>query len=508
MVCKNCGNQMSEGANFCRHCGAPAAVREKSVTVSQKSAAATQEPTAAAQTTAAVTQEPVTVKKRHIRQALVSLLLFLIFTGGLAVSGRFIFSTWQESRTPYQEAAFAALDEELAMREGCAAGISDLDALLRNNAQKITELEYKLARYRLRREREVLNSVTDSVEFDYDALFATEYFSSAYLQYIDDLLNAFRQDALTDSWLHSYYDYSSDSGANTHINQDLWIYDSDRADEKFSGLLDPRRFCVSVYTATLTDHFTQNGHLYVTGLDVLNTLFRIPGYVLDDSVFVKAYGGSPSPAEMEVPGWSMQDYDDFWESAGSRSDSPYAVWEAFGMSSVDFDIDWNNLVDEDAYYRAYEEFMDTIAPGLERYDMALYVPDDDYYGGVRYELSGNEATLKEIAAAYITGHPDCLEELGINKDALPSSYDDQIAEVKLQLEELEKTAEKLTLQRDEVKWLLDSKVFFRQQRETLLAMEQQHMELLTRTLLIFTLICLFLLIMAVSSLRRFIRALR
>lgn len=501
MVCPKCGKELSESALFCRYCGVPVTAGSEPVSIARESMPVAETPAAAA-------EEPAPVKKRHIRQALVSLLLFFIFAGGLAVSGRFIFSTWQESHTPYQAAAFAALDEELAMREDCADRISELEVLLKANAQEIKDLESDLAGYRLRREEEVLNTVTDSVELDYDALFATEFFSSAYLQYIDDLLNAFRQDTLTDNWLYSYYDYSADYGANIHINQDLWIYDSDSADEKFSRLLDTRRFCVSVYTATLTDHFTQNDHLYVTGFDILNTLFRIPGYVLDDSVFVKAYGGSPSPAEMDVPGWSLQDYDDFWESAGSRSDSSYAVWETYGLSAVDFDIDWRNLVDEDAYYSAYEEFMDTIAPGLERYDMALYIPDDDYYGGVRYELSGNEATLKEIAAAYIAGHPDCLEELGINTDALPSSYDNQIAETKLQLEELAKTAGELTLQKNEVKWLQDSNTFFRQQQETLLAMEQQHMEFLNRTLLIFAIICIFLLIMAIASLRRFIRALR
>lgn len=503
MVCPDCGKELSDSALFCRYCGVP-------ITAGSAPASVVRDlmPVAEKPSTDIAGSTP--AKKGHIRRALVSLLLFFIFAGGLAVSGRMLFGVWQEYHSPYQAAAFAALDESLAKRENCADRISELDALLRANAQEIRELESSLSRYRLRREEEVLNTVTDSVEIDYDALFATEFFSSAYLQYIDNLLIAFRQDALTDNWLYSYYSCSADYGANPYIAQDLWIYDSDAADERFSGLLDTRRFCDSVYTASLSEHFLQNGCcLYVTGFDILCNLFRIPTYVLDDAVFVKAYGGSPSPAEMEVPGWSLQDYDDFWESAIDRrsTDCPYGVWADFGLSAGDFDIDWNNLVDEDAYYRAYEEFMNTIAPGLERYDMGQYIPDDDYIGGARCELSGNEATLKEIAAAYIAEHPDCLGELGINPEALPSSFDGQIAEVKLQLEELKNTAGELTLERSEVKWLQDSKTFFQQQRETLLAMEQQHRDFLTRTLLIFAFICIFLLIMAVASLRRFIKAL-
>lgn len=513
MICPNCGKELSENALFCRYCGVPVTADSSPVSAPMSPAGITPMPPADITLTppadsAPAAELPVPGKKKHIRRALVSLLLFVIFAGGLTVSGRFAFKAWQECRAPYQEAAFAALDEELAKREECVGKMEELDVLLKSNTRETEELVSELARYRIQREDEILDTLTDSVEFDYDALFATEFFSSAYVQYINDLLKAFRRDTLTDSWLYSYYAYSAAYGSNNHIGQDLWIYDSDAADEKFSGLLDPQRFCVSVYTATLSDHLAQNDHLYVTGMDMLNTLFRIPGYVLDDAVFVKAYGGSPDPSEMEVPGWSPEDYNSFWASAGSSSDSSYAVWEASGLSALDFDIDWNDLVNEDAYYKAYEKFMNTVAPGLARYGRAQYVPDDDYYGGVRYELPGNEASLREIAAAYIAKHPDCLTELGINTEALPSSYDDQIAEVKLRLEELSKAAGDLTLQKSEVQWLQDSNAFFRQQREALLAMEQQHRALFTRALWIFAFCCIFLFLMAAGSLRRFIRALR
>lgn len=490
MVCPNCGNSLSEDVLFCRNCG----VR---ISDAQKTAPPGEKPRTAA-------AEPAPAAKRHIRRALVSLLLFVIFTCAMALSGRFAYHVWQEYRAPYETAAFAALEEAMARRENCSDKIANLETRLKENARETRKLETALARCRARREKELLDTVTDSGELDLDALFETEFFYSAYMQYIDDLLRAFTRDPLVESWLRSYYDYSVDYGANTRIKQDLQIYDSDKADEPFSELLDPGYFCASVYTAALSDHLARNGHLYVTGLDILNTFFEIPGYVLDDAVFVKAFGGSPSPAEMEVPGWSLQDYKDFWETADSRSDSS-AIWEDLGLSSADFELDWNRLVDESAYYRAYEEFMDAIAPGLARYDPAQYVPDDDYYGGFRYELSGEEASPEEIAAAYIGAHPECLSELGINREALPSSYDEEIAETKLQLEKLAEAAGALTQEKSETEWLRDTEPFVRQQQETLLAMEQRHKTLLSRSLLTFILICLFMLFMAACSLRRFIR---
>lgn len=509
MVCQNCGNQMSEGANFCRYCGAPVTAPQEPASAAQTTLTVTEAPAVAEQTTLAVTQAPVTVKNKHIRRALVSLLLFVIFTGGLAVSGWFAFNVWQKYNTPYQAASFAALDEKLEETERCAEKLAELDTLLKTNAQETRELEANLANYRVRREDEILSTVTDSVDLDYNTLFATEPFTSAYLQYMDDLLSAFRQDSLVDSWLYPYYTYSVEYGANIYIDLDLWIYNNEDEREKFNELLtDPQHFYISAYTTTLTDHITLNDHLYVTGLDMLNTLFRIPGYVLDGAVFVKAYGGSPSPEEMDVPEWTPQDYSDFWTYAESYNLSERAVWEDFGLSAMDFNVDWNTLVDEDAYYKAYEKFMNTIAPGLDRYDMAQYTPDDEYYGGVRYTLPGSEATLKEIAAAYISGNPACLTELDINTDTMPSSYDDLIALGETQLKELAETAGELELQKTEVKRLQDSEAFFRQQQESLFAMEKQHMERLKRILWIFGLSCTFLFIMAATSLRRFIRALR
>ncbi len=514
MICHNCGKELSENARFCRYCGIPVQRIENSVKAAQESSPS--QDSDATEDTLHIPVKSRTVKISRARRVFVSLLLFCIFTGGLAVSGWFTVRTWQKYSAPYREEDFAALKAELAKVDESAEEIRRLETLLENNSKEIREQEDTLALHRASRESEILSTITESVELDYNALFQTELFSNAYLQYIDDLLSAFRQDLQIDSWLYPYYTYSLEYGKNTYIDEDLWIYrkDDDAAEtesdtQKFnSALSDPAMFYVTAYTSTLNDHALQNGHLYVTGLDMLNTLFGIPGYVLDGAVFVKAYGGNPDPAEMEIPGWTPQDYSNFWQYAGSYLYSEHAVWVDFGISAEDFDLDWNTLTDENAYYRAYEKFMDAVAPGLDRFSPAQYFPDDEYYGGVRYELPGREATPQEIAAAYIAGNPSCLKELGIDIKTLPSSFDSLIAGDEARLEELEDTANQLKTQNDQAQRQLDGRDFLLQQQEILSAMKDRYMEKYTVTLWVFALILIYLTIMTALSLRRLIRSLR
>lgn len=499
MVCHNCGIELSAGARFCRHCGAP--VQE----TIERTLPAVQLPV----------EEPKTIKKGRGRRVFLSLLLFCIFAGGLAVSVWYTIRTMQKYNTPYREDDFAALNAALAKADDSAAEILRLEALLAASSAEVQELEDTLALHRASREREILDTITDTVELDYDALFHTEPFASAYLQYIEDLLNAFRQDAQIDSWLYPYYTYSVEYGANTYINEDLWIYrhyddstESEENAEKFNPVLsEPAFFYIDSYTNTLTGHAARNGHLYVTGLDMLNTLFQIPGYVLDGAVFVKAYGGNPAPQEMEVPGWAPQDYNNFWQYAGSYLYSEHAVWVDYGLSAEDFALDWNTLTDEKAYYKAYEKFMDAIAPGLDRYAPAQYVADDEYYGGIRCELSGNEATLQEIAAAYIADNPACLKELGIDTAALPSSFDGLIADAETRLEELADTAEQLETQKNQAQRQLDSRDFLLQQQEALSAIRDRHLKELSVLFWVFVLISVFLFLMTAVSLKKFLRSL-
>lgn len=506
MVCHNCGKELSENARFCRHCGM--SVQE---TAGEDLLTAAQAPDG----------KPKAPKKSRWRRALASLLLLCIFAGGLAVSGWISVRTWQKYNAPYREEDFAALKTELTKADESAAEILRLEDLLETNSQETRALEDSLKLHRADRDSEVLDTVAGSDELDYAALFRTKPFADAYLQYIDDLLTAFRQDQQLDSWLYPYYTYSVEYGANTYIDEDLWIYsteiddnDDDSAEAagdtgKFNRTLwDPQKFYVSVYTTTLSDHVLQNGRLYVTGLDLLNTLFKIPGYVLDGAVFVKAYGGNPDPAEMEVPGWTPQDYSNFWQYAGSYLYSEHAVWTDFGLSAGEFALNWNTLTDENAYYEAYEKFMDTIAPGLDRYAQAQYLPDDEYYGGVRYQLDGREASLQEIAAAYITANPACLSELGIDPDALPSSYDSLIAEEEAQLKELADAAALLETQKNQAQRQLDGREFLLQQQETLFSMRDQYKKELAVTFWVFVLILLFLVLMAAAAVRSFFRSLR
>lgn len=506
MVCHNCGKELSESALFCRHCGVAV---QKPVTVTEENVPDTQPPVTVAEVTVSDAGNSASAKGKRVRRFLARLLLFLIFAGSFTVSGWLTFRAWQDWHVPYQTAAFTSLEENIARAEDAAGRISELENLLADNSREIRESLSSIVRYRDLRQDEILSSLTGHADFNYNNLFATEPFSSAYQQYISDLLAAFRQDGLVDSWLRPYYAYSTAYASNTGIREDLWLYDSDDDTKRFNELLnDPQRFYISCYTAVMTDHLLLNDHLYVTGTDMLNTLFGIPGYILDDAVFVKACGGNPHPEEMKVPDWTLQDYDVFWSSAGDRSYSDHAVWTDCNLSARDLDIDWNTLVDEAAYYRAYEKFMNAIAPGLNRYDMAQYVPDDDYFGGARYELPGNEATLEEIAAAYITGHSECLTDLGIDMDALPSSYDGLIAEEESRLGELTAAAEDLNFQKNESLRQRDGKAFLLAQQEKLIALQERHAADAAANLRVIAAISLFLFIMTVTGLRWLIRSLR
>ncbi len=315
MVCRNCGKELSETALFCRYCGMPV---QAPVTDTETPAPDTHSPAAGTETPAPDAHSPATgteaapapdnsiaFRGKRVRRSLARLLLFLIFAGSFTASGWLTFRAWQDWRNPYQAAAFTALEENIAKAENSAGRLSDLENLLADNSREIRESLSSVVRYRDLRQEEILSTLTGHGDFNYSALFATEPFSSAYRQYISDLLAAFRQDSLADSWLRPYYAYSMAYNAAPGIREDLWLYDGYNDSKRFNEVLyDPQRFYVSYYTAVLSDHLLLNNHLYVTGTDMLNTLFGIPGYILDDAVFVKACGGNPDPGNMVVPDWT------------------------------------------------------------------------------------------------------------------------------------------------------------------------------------------------------------
>ena len=93
MICHNCGKELSENARFCRYCGIPVQRIENSVKAAQESSPS--QDSDATEDTLHIPGKSRTVKISRARRVFVSLLLFCIFTGGLAVSGWFTVRTWQ-----------------------------------------------------------------------------------------------------------------------------------------------------------------------------------------------------------------------------------------------------------------------------------------------------------------------------------------------------------------------------------------------------------------------------
>lgn len=454
-------------------------------------------------------KETETLRSRPAGGLLASFLLLLIFTVGFLISGWFEINTWQEYNMPYREEDLSLLEASLAEIDNASEGLPDLEKQLASALSETEALETMLTEYNELRETEIQNTVTDAVNLNYEALFSNQFFTSAYKQYINDLLNAFKQDEAIDSWLYTYYAYSSEYGANRYLDYDLWIYATKKEEAKFSDLLENCEvFCTERYTYDISEHLSRNNQLYISGLDMLNILFDLPGYILDDAIFIKAYGGNPDPEEMEVPGWTVQDYNDFWSNASARVYSDTAIWEDYNLSAEDFDIDWNTLFDEEAYYSAYVKFMDTIAPGLGRSEMAEYMPDDAYFGGVCYQYTVSEPSLKEIADAYIASNPTALEELGINPETMASSYDKKIADTEAQLETLKETLDALTLEKSDAEKLLINESSLRERYQSLLIERERYTTRLINNLWIFGFILCFLLIMIIISLCRFISFLK
>lgn len=449
------------------------------------------------------------LRSRPAGRIFASLLLLLIFTAGFLASGWFEYGTWQEYNSPYREEDLSSLEESLAQIHNAAEMLPDLETLLSSASSETEALETLLTEYKAQRETEIQSLVNNTVDSNYEALFSNQFFTSAYEQYINDLLDAFKQDAAVDSWLYTYYTCSAEYGANRYLNYDLWIYDTENEESKFSNLLaNCEVFLAERYPYGISEHLSQNNHLYVTGLDMLNILFDLPGYMLDSAVFLKAYGGNPDPEEMEVPGWTARDYNDFWKKAGAYAYSDTSIWEDYNLSAENFDIDWNALFDEEAYYAAYVKFMDTIAPGLSRLGMAEYTPDDAYFGGVCYEYTEDEPSLREIADAYIASNPGALKELGIDPQNLTSSYDKKISVAETELEALKQTTDALMQKKADTERLSGNEDAFRMEYQTLLNEHDRHTAQFVSNLWIFGLISAFLLIMAVISLCKLISLLK
>ena len=450
----------------------------------------------------------VTVSHTSIaRRIIASFLLFLIFTAGTVISGFFGWQTWSRLNTPYRQEQTERLEKKLEQLAGSSdTQLQELDTQLDAASEEYTSLDAQLAEYLTQRQHEVLQISLNDLSFDTQTLFSTDFFADAYQQYLEDLLKAFLNDQTIHDWLYPYYSYSMELGQNNYIGDEMYFYAYPGEDGIFSTETeDLGTLLQDAYNYDLYQHIYFTGRIYITASDFMNRVLHVPDYVANGAVFLKAYGGTPAPADMYVPGWTNADYAAFWSDAPAYLDSPEPFWLSYGISAEDFDIDWSELAGEQAFYDAYLKFMGTIAPSLGVFNMVTYSAGDDSYGGMYYDIIGKEASVTEIVTLYIEEHPEYLEELVPELDGRPSSYDQQIAAARAELDELSSQITNLTKQRDELTALLDSEESLRAEYDKLLTEVQEYRNLLIHNLTIFSGIFILLLIMALICLIMFIR---
>ena len=280
---------------------------------------------------------------------------------------------------------------------------------------------------------------------------------------------------------------------------DMWFYEQPGGDSQFVNELTEDWF---IKDRSLYDRLEETGRIYVTASDFMNTVLWIPSYVPNDAVFVKAFGGNPNPAKMSVPGWSKADYSNFWSGPEDNYSAAIPVWVRYDMSAEDLDIDWNQLMDEQAYYDAYVKFMNTIAPGLAVYDMVSYYGSDDAYAGMCFDMKGKEASATEIALLYLESHPDAIK--GFDLDSMETSYDDKISDAQEQYDQASAQIEKLEKEKKKMTAQAEKETAYQSKLEDLNEQNDSQRASLTNTLYIFGAITGLLLLMALISLITFI----
>ena len=441
------------------------------------------------------------------RRIIASFLLFLIFTAGTVISGFFGWQAWNRLNTPYRQEELERLEKDLTQLDGNSeTQLKELDAQLESATGKHSLLESQLAEYLTQRRHEIMQIGLADLSFDTQTLFSMDFFADAYRQYLEDLLNAFLNDRTIHDWLYPYYAYSMELGQNSYIEDEMYFYAFGGDDSIFSvETEDPVALLQDAYNYDLYQHIYYTGRIYITASDFMNRVLHVPDYVANGAVFLKAYGGTPKPADLYVPGWTNADYAAFWRDAPAYLDSPDPFWMSFGISAEDFNIDWSELVYEQEFYDAYLKFMDAIAPGLGVFDMVTYSAGDDSYGGMYYDITGKEASVTEIVTMYIEKHPEYLKELVPDLDELPSSFDQQIASAQAELDELSVQISNLTSRRNELTAFLENGESLRTDYDQLLTEIQEYKNLFLHNLIIFGGAFLLLLLMALISLIMFIR---
>lgn len=483
MFCWKCGKELRENARFCTSCGTPAVNIGSLVQTSEVDQSVA---------------DNLIIRKKRIA----SLLLFIIFTGGLLVSGGFCLKIRNAINTPDHEDEIQELEESLNwIQNDSESDISENEDQIAETSDRMNDLGELLEQYRQGREQELLKQVRS--ELDLNRLFQEDFFQNAYDQYIEDLIIAFENDELLHSWLYPYYTYTLENGTNPYISAnstvDMWFYELPGGDSQFAEELTEDWF---IKDRSLYDRIEETGRIYITASDFMNTVLWITPYVPNDAVFAKVFGGNPDPAKMSVPGWSQTDYNNFWSGPENNYDTVTPVWVRYDMTAEDFNIDWNQLMDEQAYYDAYVKFMNTIAPGLSVYDMVSYYGSDDAYAGMCFDMNGKEASATEIALLYLENHPDTIS--GFDPDAMETSYDDKISDVQKQYDQAAARIEKLEKKKNKMTARVEKEAAYRSKLYDLYEQNDSRNASLTSVFYIFGTITGLLLLMALISLFTFI----
>lgn len=572
MFCGKCGKELSETARFCSNCGAPVNSADQLNTLpsaadetlrpgdSAPGAGITPSPssgdtTAPAPVEASPSQDLIIRKKRisvtdsrllvdgtyyrktdrrfkkkkgqlgvplslvknasiyhtpYARKAIASFLLFVIFTAGTVISGFFDWQNWRRMNTPYRQERIDELEDALEqLSEISYTQLNELDAQLQQTAERCSLLEQQLTDCQSQRQMEILQTALLDSSFNTQALFAIDFFADAYQQYLEDLLEAFLNDRWIHDWLYPYYAYSVELGQNKYIEDEMYFYAPPGTDSIFSAVTEnPEKLLQDAYHYDLYRHIYYTGRIYITASDFMNRVLHIPDYAANGSVFMKAYGGTPDPENMYVPGWDHSDYAVFWRDAPAYLDSPEPFWIYYGLSAEKFDLNWDQLADEKAFYDAYLKFMNTIAPGLGVFDMVSYCAGDDAYGGMYYDITGKEASVTEIVTLYIKDHPEYFEEQEPDLVKRPSSYDQQLETIRKETDELTTQLSGLTGRRNELAAFLDSGDTLRAEYDQLTKEAQDYRTLFRHNLIIFSSIFILLAFMAMVSLLVFIKLMK
>ena len=434
--------------------------------------------------------------KKYGGRMFLALLLLVCFAAGGLFSAQYGYSAYEDLNAPYRDQELAELENtmDLIDNSGNKKLIQYQDSLEEKRADADT-LREKLAELEQQQSEELLKSIYTDDRFDLDTFFNNSFFAKAYQEYLKELLNAFKEDELLNSWLYNYYETAKQYGGNYFLDTDMWIYNGN-GENMFSPDLDSVSGLMrNHYDLDLYEHMLYTGHIYITASDFMKDVLSLPRYTADGAIFAGAFGGVPDASAMAVPGWSRSHYEEFWLYGADYYNIATPMWLDYGLSSADFELDWNALVNEAAYYTAYKNFMDKIAPGLPCYDMASYHSDDEAFGGMGYDLKGTEATVNDIVAAYADTHPDFLDEIkkqGVNTEGLTTSVDDNIAEARAQLEELEAAIPQLEQEKLELEQLLSDADIYRQEYAALLSDIENQQKELTYRLVFFgsiTLLC-------------------